>query len=130
MADFSRARRVAEEIQKVLSSALLVEVADERLRGVTIAEVKLSPDLRSARVFWLPLTDEDREPRRQRQLQRALDSATPFLRGHLGRAMVLRFVPELRFYLDDATERGRAMDSLLESLRDEEPPGDPQGDAE
>ncbi len=109
---FKRADRVAGLIQQELSRLLLREVKDPRLALVTITGVRLSADLRHARVF---VTGPSSAEGLQEELQ-GLRSATGFLRGRLGRALHLRYAPELTFEVDDAVEQSLHVAALLKQV--------------
>jgi ribosome-binding factor A len=104
-----RPERVAHLVQSELARLLLREAKDPRLRLVTLTAVKMTPDLRVARVFVRTLDDTaDR-----RAVVRALEHAAPFLRGEIGRALGLRVTPELRFAYDALPDTARRLDELL-----------------
>ncbi len=109
---FKRADRVGGLIQQELSRLLLREVKDPRLALVTITGVRLSADLRYARVF---VTGPTSPQGLQEELQ-GLRSATGFLRGRLGRALHLRYTPELTFEVDEAVERSLHVAALLKQV--------------
>jgi ribosome-binding factor A len=118
--DSRRSQRVADLVRAELSQLLLTEVHDPELRLVTITEVKMPADLKSARVFFSRLgTDEDRS-----RAAEGLVRAAGFLRREVGRRCALRFAPELHFHLDRSYERGARVEELLAQVlppRDEEP---------
>jgi len=124
-----RARRVAEQVQRILAEMLLREARDPRLKPVTITHVKVSPDLTHAWVYYTPLLGGAPDPLQQE----ILDDAARRLRGPLGRAMRLRLAPELHFSPDEELERGNRLDDLItravredRSRRPVEPEGDPE----
>jgi ribosome-binding factor A len=104
-----RPERVAHLVQSELARLLIREVKDPRLRLVTVTAVKMTPDLRVARVFVRTL-EEGAAPA---GLVRALERAAPFLRGEIGRALGLRVTPELRFAYDVLPDTARRLDQLL-----------------
>jgi ribosome-binding factor A len=106
-----RRDRVAHLLQVELATLLLREAADPRLRAVTVTGVRVTADLKQARVFVRALT-VDVEPK---PTLAALRRATPFLRGAVGRGLGLRSVPELRFEWDTVPDTVRRMDALLGS---------------
>lgn len=112
-AENRRADRVASEIQKALSELLLRRTKDPRLAQVTVTAVKLTPDLRHARVFFTLLDDQADRQAAQRGLARAL----PFLRRGVAAAVSLRYAPELEFSWDTALEGARRIEALLDGLR-------------
>jgi ribosome-binding factor A len=104
-----RARRVAEQAQRILSQMLLREVRDPRLKPVTVTHVKVSPDLTHVWVHYTILTGDAHDPL-QREI---LDEAAIYLRGPLGRALRLRLSPALHFMPDEELERGNRLDDLI-----------------
>ncbi|MCS7311398.1 MAG: 30S ribosome-binding factor RbfA [Acidobacteria bacterium] len=86
-------RKIASEIHQKLAQILLQEFSDPRLQWVTVQEVHLTPDGRTAYVIFDVLGDE----RRAREARTALTEVQGRLRGFLGKAMYLRTVPELEF---------------------------------
>jgi ribosome-binding factor A len=117
-----RRERVAHQIQAELANLLLREARDPRLQSVTLTVVRITADLRLARVYFRTLTP-DATPR---EADAALRRATPFLRRQLGRVLGMRVTPELRFEYDTTPDTARRVDTLLDETRrprsdDEEP---------
>lgn len=119
-----RSERVGDLIRQLLARLIQEELRDPRIGFVTLTDVKLTRDLRFARVYVTLLGDQDL----QKSLQ-ALNHASPFLRRSLARQAGLRFTPELRFFLDEAVESGRRVDNLLREIHEAEP-ADPPDPAE
>lgn len=98
--EFSRSRRVAEQIKRELASLIATEVKDPRAAGATVTDVEVSRDLAHAKVY-IGLFDLDGDGA---DVVAALRRAGGFLRGRLGAGLRLRSVPELHF-IEDMTER-------------------------
>jgi ribosome-binding factor A len=112
-----RRERVAHQIQAELANLLLREARDPLLQSVTLTAVRITADLRVARVYFRTLTP-DAAPR---EGEAALRRATPFLRRQLGRNLGMRVTPELRFEYDTTPDTARRVDALLgESRRSED----------
>jgi ribosome-binding factor A len=111
-----RARRIAEQVQRVLSQLLLREVRDPRLKPMTVTHVKVSPDLTHMWVNYTLLSGDSHD-----ELQKEiLDEAAVYLRGPLGRALKLRLAPQLHFAPDEELERGNRLDDLIgRAVRDD-----------
>ena len=107
--EFPRARRVAEQVQRVMGEMLRREARDPRLKPVTITHVKMSPDLSHAWIYYELLAGDSHDPL-QREI---LDEAARYLRGPLGRALRLRLSPEIHFEPDLELERGNRLDALI-----------------
>ncbi|MDE2305963.1 MAG: 30S ribosome-binding factor RbfA [Gammaproteobacteria bacterium] len=112
-----RAKRLAGEIQRVLTDALRRDVKDERIGNVTITDVEVAGDLRSAKVHYLVFGRDGADP----EVQRGLDSAAGFLRNALSRALMIRHVPTLSFEIDTAIERGMRLARLIDAANRGDP---------
>ena len=94
-----RLDRVAEELREVLAEEIQ-RLKDPRVGFVTVTGVRVTPDLRKARVFYTVL-GEDRDKSATRA---ALRSARSHLRATLGREVRIKFVPDLEFREDEQGE--------------------------
>jgi len=106
-----RQLRAGELIRHALVDILTrEEMRDPDLEGVLISvtEVRPSPDLRQAKVYVAPLGHGD-----QHKLATALNRASSFLRGKLGREIDMKFTPELHFHPDDSFDEASHVDELL-----------------
>lgn len=108
-----RQLRVGEELRHII--AALVERGgfrdpDLQGRGITITEVRVSPDLRNATVFLVPLGGGDPAP-----ILAGLKRAKSYLRHEIGQAIQLRCVPELWFQADISFDEATRIDDLLRS---------------
>jgi ribosome-binding factor A len=110
---FPRAKRIAQQIQQTLSELIRREVRDPRLGMVTLTEVRVAPDLSSAKVFFSVLGAPGSENSGQ-QAKEILEAAAPMLRGPLGRALGIRHSPELRFVQDELIESGARLSELIQ----------------
>ncbi len=116
MATTRRQRRVAEMLMEELGSMIALELNDPRLQFVSVTAVEISPDLRHARVYVSHLGTTEDEP----QILQALEHASGYLRRELAHRVVLRYVPDLTFYIDDVLERARRIDALIEQIHQQE----------
>ena len=103
---------INQEIQKELSS-LLRNVKDPRVQNtmISITRVETTPDLRWAKVYVSFLQAD-----RAKDAIKGLKSAGGYLRRELGRALNLRYTPELNWELDDSITYGARMLALINSL--------------
>lgn len=125
-----RSLRIAEAIREVVSSAILFEVADPRVRSVTVLRVEVSGDLRNATVSVSVLGTEGE----QKLAMQGLRSAAGFLQSRVAARLQTRFTPILTFKRDDSVKRSieisRLIDDALAADRHPEPGGDtPETDA-
>ena len=112
---YKRANRVAAVIKEEISQILLREIHDPDLGFVTITGVRLSNDLRHAKVFYSVLGDQGRRDETRSALERSLK----FIRSEVGQRVRLRFVPTLQFVYDDSTEYADKINRLLKRIRQE-----------
>ncbi len=106
-----RQLRVGEEIRHALAALLTrAELKDPDLAGrsLTVSEVKMSPDLRHATAFVVPLGGEPNGA-----ILKALGRAAPFLRGEIARRVQLRYAPELVFAADRSFATASRISELL-----------------
>lgn len=106
--EFSRTRRIGEQMQRELAALIQKEIGDPRLGMVTVSGVEVSKDLAYAKVFVTVLGG------RPDEALAVLQRAGGFLRHELGRRMVMRIVPELRFVHDTSTEEGSRLSALID----------------
>ena len=113
-----RTDRVGEAIQSLVASLLVRDIKDPRIGLVTITGVRVTPDLRHARIFFSCLGDDEQ---RLRSL-RGLRSAAGFVRGQVARQLNLRVAPEIVFEFDPTLEQAERLSRLLK----DSPPTDDQ----
>lgn len=110
-----RVERIAEEIRNEVSLMLAGELKDPRLAGtVTITEVRVTPDLRTVRVY-VSLSDEDQTERASTLA--GLQAAKGYVRHELVERLQLRRAPEVLFILDQSEEIGDRIDQLLRNVK-------------
>lgn len=108
-----RQLRVGELVRHKLAEMLARgEIHDDVIaaHSVTIPEVRMSPDLKLATCYVMPLGGKDIAP-----VLAALDRNKRYLRGKVAEALNLKFAPDLRFRLDETFEEGARIDALLNS---------------
>jgi len=108
--DFSRGRRIADQIQRELSDIIRLEINDPRVSLVTVTDVEVSQDNAHAKVFFTALG----EPAQQESAGRALEHAAGFMRSTLAKRIKLRTVPQLHFHYDVSVERGMRLSRLID----------------
>ncbi|MDD7437590.1 MAG: 30S ribosome-binding factor RbfA [Bacteroidales bacterium] len=108
--DALRTKKVAREIQKQLGILFHEETRKTKGVMISVTEVRLSPDLSSARVFLSIFPDAKAE-----EMMESIKRNTPTVRYDLGRMMAsqLRHIPELIFELDTSEAYAQRIDELL-----------------
>ena len=111
----NRIGRINEEIQRELAS-LIPALKDPRVHGlVSVTRVDTTADLRYAKVYISVLDKSD-----IKDVIRGLKSAGGYLRRELGRALSLRYTPELLFQADDSIDKGAHILKILNDIESRE----------
>jgi ribosome-binding factor A len=99
-------------IHTILTDALHTQINDPRVRGVTITNVKVTPDTMRADIYFSVLGDEEM----RQTAKEGLDSAAGRLRREVGARTRLKNTPELVFHWDPSLEHGERIEQLLDEL--------------
>ena len=108
-----RMLRVGELVRHALAAMFARgEIEDDALRGsvITVPEVRMTPDLKIANAYIMPLGGMHAE-----EIVAALNRHRKFVRGRVAPQINMKFAPEVRFYVDDTFEEAGRIDSLLRS---------------
>ena len=123
-----RPEKIAELIREEISQIVGYELEDPRVLSVTVTDVRVTDNLRDARVFVLA---EGTEEERVAALK-ALQKAAPYVRRQLGTVLNLRYTPEIHFVRDTVEESATRVEELLadiEIVSDPQPAAPPVGEA-
>ena len=104
-----RVERIEKIIEREIGNILLSEVKDQRLRYVTITNVKVTNDLSIATVFYTIIGDENQIV----STKKNLEDAKGFIRSKLSKVLEIRKTPELRFKYDESFEYGNKIEEIL-----------------
>jgi ribosome-binding factor A len=110
-----RMLRVGELVRHALAGLFArSEIEDEILEGavITVPEVRMTPDLKLANAYVMPLGGE-----RADEIAAALNRHQRFIRGRIAPELDLKFAPEVRFFVDTTFEEFGRIDALLKSDR-------------
>lgn len=112
-----RANRLAEEIKRIVTDLLRMEIKDPRISPfTTVTEVDVSKDLRYAKIYVSVLGEQEEQ---QRTLE-GLQNASGFIRSELGKQIRLRYNPEITFCLDSSIQHGLKINQILHDLAKEQ----------
>jgi len=114
-----RTDRIGHLMQMELSRLVLMRIKDPRLGFVTITHVDVTPDLKSACVFYSVLGDQKAKENSQQVLERSAG----FLQREISSVIKMRSTPRLTFRLDESLERGMEIDGILRKIKTEDPQG-------
>ena len=115
MTDGTRPSRVSEEFREILAEEI-PRLKDPRIGFVTVIHVKVTPDLRHARVFYTAMGDE----RERKATAAGLRSARSHLRQVIGHQVRLKTLPDLVFEEDESSEAADRIERLLRELHEGE----------
>lgn len=104
-----RLERVAEAIREVVSSAVLFELNDPRVQGVTVLRAEVTGDLRHAKVFVSIMGDA----KQQKLTLHGLNHACGFLQGKVADRLQTRWTPVLQFVLDESVKKSIEITRLI-----------------
>lgn len=110
-----RLLKVGERVRHVLSELLMRgEVHDDTLSAhhISVTEVRMSPDLRQAKVYTKPLLGSDEE-----EVLKALRQNTAYLQREVAQRLGLKFAPKLRFLADESFDEADRIERLLNDPR-------------
>ena len=110
-----RTERVQKLARQVLGDAIQ-SLKDPRVGFVTVTRVRITRDLRHARVAVSVLGDEEA----RKESLAGLESAKPVLRAELGRQMRVKYLPDLVFELDESAETAERIEGLLRRIHETE----------
>ena len=116
MSTHNRPERVAHMVQQLLGERIARGLRDPRVGLVTITGVKMSPDLREARVYWTVHGDAEQRA----HTAKGLVHARGWLRREIAEELKLRVVPDLHFTYDEAIDRGERIEQLIRQVHQEE----------
>ena len=121
-----RPARVAYSIREELSMLLLQQVRDQRLVDVTITNVEVTPDIRTAFIYF------SCPEAHLKSVEAGLASSRGFMRSYLAKILNLRYMPELLFKHDLSLVRQAEMDRILQEIANERQSSgsDSQGDSD
>src|SRR5438093_10949560 len=116
----NRTIRVNELVQREISDILRKKYQSEAV-AITISEVRVSPDLRDARVFVSIVGNDDEATEKLRWLRTKASE----IRGEVSRRIVLKYLPKFEYVLDQSALRSARIEQVLEEI--EHPKGKEEG---
>ena len=112
----NRLQKISELIKEEVSLIFLYKLQDPELGLLTITSVKVTPDLKNARIYISILEHEGREKKIEK-----LNGIKGFIKGHLSKKMShLRQMPDIDFYLDDTLDYVEKMENLFKKIHEDD----------
>ena len=109
---FSRSDRIGDLIREEVAQMFLNDIADPRVKGITITDVKVTPDLMTARIYYV-----SREQKAVKLTTEGLKNVKGYVRKELAKRMKMRRVPEVEFYYDEVFENGMHFEEVLKGVK-------------
>lgn len=105
--------RVGDQLLREIADLLMKKVKDPRVEGVTLTGIRVSRDLKNARIFFSVLGDDEKIMK----AEAGLKSAKGFIKREIGLRMELKYIPEIMFKHDPTLKKGTYMETLLDKLK-------------
>ncbi|MCC6551206.1 MAG: 30S ribosome-binding factor RbfA [Ignavibacteriaceae bacterium] len=114
-----RIEKVENLIKEEISLIFLTKMNDPELGFITVTNVKVSPDIKQAKIY-ISVFDK---ARREYVLEK-IKIRSGFIRSELAHRVSLRYVPELKFFIDDTLDYVEKIDSLIRQIHKDDKPQD------
>ncbi|MEJ2245205.1 MAG: 30S ribosome-binding factor RbfA [Acidobacteriota bacterium] len=108
-----RPQRLALQIRQEVSLLISRSMKDRRIGFVTVTGVRLSPDLRHAKIYISVMDNPERE---KEETVKILNRATGWIRRELGQKIRVKFLPDIEFFTDLSQDYGEKIDRLLDEI--------------
>ena len=109
---YDRADRVASQIFEIVSRALINNIRDPRLKGVSATAVKVTKDLKVARIYFFSAMEKPKD-----ECLAGFRAASGYLKQAIASELELRFIPTLEFFFDESIDYGEKIEKLLNKIR-------------
>jgi ribosome-binding factor A len=113
-----RTEKVASLVKEVISESFQHHFSMERYGLMTVTEVRMSPDLKNAKIFVSIFGDAEKKKKTLALLE--VEKGT--IRSELGRNLRMKFTPALMFFLDESLDYAMRIEDLLNQIHKESPP--------
>ncbi|MBC8184973.1 30S ribosome-binding factor RbfA [candidate division KSB1 bacterium] len=108
-----RSLRVSELIKREISDIIARKVRDRLVKSIIVTQVKVTDDLKIAKVYYRIIKDKTNKDK----IEAALGRVSKFIRMEIGNRTELRYVPEIHFFYDSGMDEAARIDYLLEKLK-------------
>ena len=112
-----RIKRVSELVKQEVSEIIRRDVAAGGIGIITVTSCQVANDLKTARVYISVIGNQEKQAAALALLERQHGH----IQHELGRAVVLKYTPQLHFYIDESMERGDRIMKILEEIEHEKP---------
>jgi len=108
MKSYPRSRVTGEKVREIVARTLIEDVKDPRVELLTVTGVAMSRDNRHANVFVIA-----HDPERYAEALKGLESAKGRIRSMIGKALAMKFVPELHFMIDPSVDNAERITAVI-----------------
>lgn len=109
MSSEARQRKMADRVKVIVAETLEMRIKDPRLGFITVTDVRVTPDLREASIFYTVYGDDEERA----ATAAALESAKGVIRSEVGKQTGIKFTPTLAFFPDAIPETAKHVEDLL-----------------
>jgi ribosome-binding factor A len=110
-----RIDKIEHLIKEEISLIFLYKMDDPALSLITITNVKVSPDLKNVKIYLSVFDKEKRE-----LVLEKVKASTGYIRSELAQRIRIRYVPELRFFIDDTIDYVEKIENLIKKIHDDD----------
>jgi len=111
-----RSEQLEKSLIREINNIIYRKINDPRIKFVTITRVKVSSDLKYADIFVTIFNDKDH----QKKALKGLKNATKFIRGELGKDLKIRYVPNIKFIIDEDLEHQYKLLKIITEIDDQQ----------
>lgn len=112
----NRVKRVGELLKETIAEIILKEFDNLHIGFITITAVEMTKDLKKATVFFICYGNENKEL----EAKRILNDSKGYIKEKLASKIVLKYMPELKFEIDEVSKKQERIDKLLKELKEDE----------
>ena len=109
---YKRTERFGHELKRILGDILIREVDSSKIGFVTISDVKVARDLKSANVYFSVINSSESKEKAEKFFR----NNNKFIKGILGRSIRAKSIPDLKFFYDDTYQQAEKIDRLISNL--------------
>tara|TARA_Y100000389_G_scaffold196666_1_gene229988 strand:+ start:4163 stop:4483 length:321 start_codon:yes stop_codon:yes gene_type:complete len=104
--------KIEDLLHKEIANIIVTRIDNQDIKNtVTITDIKVSKDIRSAIVYFTTLISD------YKKIEKIINSLKPTIKFHLSKSVHLKRIPDFKFIFDDTVIKGQKINKLLESLK-------------
>jgi len=111
-----RSEQLEKSLIREINNIIYRKINDPRIKFITISRVKVSSDLKYADIFVTIFNDKEQ----QKKALKGLKNATKFIRGELGKDLKIRYVPNIKFLIDEDLEQQYKLFKIISEINNQQ----------